>query len=366
MIYNTLNYKSAIAHIDLAAVQHNCRAVKNKAPHSKILAIVKSDAYGHGVVPIATALRQHVDAFGVAWLDEAIKIFENGINKPILLLKGFLTQEELQLISELKLATVVHNFHQLELIEKTRLQHPLYVWLKIDTGIHRLGFQPHEFNAVCQRLTNNPKIVNPFFLMSHFANADNVNNPANSEQIKLFDNITQNFPTEKSMANSAALWTWPNAQLDWVRPGILLYGASPFPDRTGIELGLKPVMTLTSQLLTIQHLKKGDQVGYGATWTCPEDMPIGLVNLGYGDGYPRYAKNGTPVLINNRRCTIAGRISMDMLAIDLSPCPRAKIGDVVTLWGQGLPIEEIAKFSNTIVHELLCHYTQRVHFEYHE
>jgi len=366
MIYNALNYKPTIAHIDLAAVQHNCRVVKNKAPNSKILAMVKSNAYGHGVLPIAKALSSHADAFGIAWLDEAIKLIENGIDKPMLLLKGFLTKDELQLISELQLSTVVHNLHQIELIEKTSLKNPIQIWLKVDTGLHRLGLQPQELESVYQKLLNNPKIIKPLFLITHLANADNVNDPKNADQIALFNNITKNLPVMKSIANSATLCASSSAQSDWVRSGILLYGASPYQSKTGAELGLKPVMTLVSQLLSIQHLKKGESVGYGSTWECPENMPVGIVNLGYGDGYPRHAKSGTPVLINNCRSTILGRVSMDMLAIDLRPCQHAQIGDTVTLWGKGLPIEEVAKFADTIPYELFCRLTQRVYFQYHE
>lgn len=366
MIYDTLDYKSTVAHIDLSAIRHNYKIIKQRTPNSKILAVVKSNAYGHGITPITKTLNPLVDAFAVAWLDEAIEIFENNIKKPILLLKGFITPKELQLISSLKFNTVIHNFHQIELIEKTPLTHPLNIWLKIDTGMHRLGFQPQEFIEVYQRLINNPKIATPIRLMSHFASAEDVNNKENNKQLEIFNNISENFSIEKTIANSAALWSKPEAQFDWVRPGILLYGASPFSDKNGLDLGLKPAMTLTSQLLTIQSLKKGNKIGYNGTWTCPEDMPIGLVNLGYGDGYPRHAEIGTPVLINSCRCPIVGRISMDMLAIDLRPCQKINSGDKVILWGKELPIEEIARYSGTIPHELLCHFTQRVKIKYRE
>lgn len=364
-------YSSVVAHVDLAALQHNCNIVKNKAPHSRLLAIVKSNAYGHGVVPVAHALYSHVDGFGVSCISEALQIRQSGgsVNKPLLLLKGVQTKEELELVDALQLATVVHDFHQIELLEKLKKNPhtpPINVWFKIDTGMHRLGFQlPHVMQAY-ERLMINHKVAKPLFVMTHISDADDVHNPKTAQQINCFQVATDHLLNIiKCVPNSGALWNWEKSRVDWVRSGILLYGASPSGDgTTGSDLGLKPVMTLTSKLLTIQHLKKGDQVGYGSTWSCPEDMPVGVIDAGYGDGYSRHSPSGTPTLINGKRCPIVGRVSMDMISVDLRPYPGACIGDEVVLWGRGLPIEEVANLAGTVPHELLCHVTRRVHFEY--
>lgn len=372
-MYNVTNitndlsqYKQTNAYIDLNAIEHNCDVIKHKALNSKILAIVKSDAYGHGIVPVCRTLYNMSDAFGVAWLDEALKIRSDNNDKPILLLKGFINAEELQLIAELEFMTVVHNQHQLDLIQTVPISKPLKVWMKIDTGMHRLGFTSQEFDFAYNFLSNSSKIQQPITLMSHLANADIENDAYNFTQLSTFQKLTNNLPCPKSFANSASLWLRPETHFDWIRPGLLLYGASPFANIDGKSLGLKPAMTLKSKLLTTKFLTKGMKIGYGLEYTCNEDMLVGIINLGYGDGYPRYAISGTPVLLNKQRCPIVGRISMDMLAIDLRSCPHAKIGDSITLWGEDLPIEEIARYAKTIPHELLSHYTHRVGFEYHE
>jgi len=358
-----------IASVNLSALKHNCQIIKNSAPNSKILAVVKSNAYGHGIVPITHTLdapNEPVDAFGVSWLNEAIKIKESGVNKPLLLLKGVITTEEMQLADDYGFGVVVHNFHQLELIEQRKSNKPIVVWLKIDSGMHRLGFQPHSVLSAYQKLINNPYVIKPLCLMTHFSDTDDLNNPKTNKQVEYFNKLVANLNGLKCLANSGAILGWKNSHADWVRSGILLYGASPLINKKGYELGFKPIMTMTTKLLTIQQLKKGDQIGYGSTWTCPEDMPVGVINAGYGDGYPRQAPNGTPVLVNGVRCPTVGRISMDMMSIDLRHCPQAQIGDQATLWGEKLPIEEIAQNSNTIAYELFCHITQRVKFQYYD
>lgn len=357
-------YKPVIAHIDLTALKNNYRVVKQTAPHSKILAVVKSNAYGHGATTIAAALEPQADAFGVAWLDEAIKVRSSGIKKPLLLLKGFLTQSELETAAEYNLSTVIHNQHQLELLETTKLKNKINVWMKIDTGMHRLGFAPQDAEAAYARLSACAKVNKPLSLLTHLSDADDISNPKTDTQIACFKTITANLDGEKSIGNSGGTINWQTARADWVRIGILLYGVSPLMNKQGGDLGVHPVMTLTSKLLTVQHLKRGDRVGYGSTFECPEDMPVGIANIGYGDGYPRHAKSGTPILVNGVRCMTAGRVSMDMLAIDLRPCPNAPVGSEITLWGKGLPIEEVAQSAGSIAHELFCRLTQRVYFNY--
>jgi alanine racemase len=363
---NNINHHPVIANVNLTALQHNCDVIRKTAPRSKILAVVKSNAYGHGIVPVAQAVDSKVDAFGLAWLNEAIRIKESGVTKPLLLLKGVLTQGDLLCANSYGLDMVVHNFHQIELIEKTALHNPFKVWLKIDTGMHRLGFQPQDVAAAYQRLMKHPKIIKPLCLMTHFSDADDTNNAKTAGQIELFNRIVTDLKLEgeKCLANSGGTVGWPQAHTDWVRSGILMYGASPMLGSTGKKLGLKPAMTMVTKILSIQHLTKGAQIGYGSTWSCPEDMPVGLVNAGYGDGYPRNAPSGTPLLINSVRCPLIGRVSMDIMSVDLRPCPQAKIGDEVILWGEGLPIEEVAHGANTVAYELFCHITQRVCFKY--
>jgi alanine racemase len=358
-------YKTVIADIDLPALRHNYAVIKKQVPNSKVMAVVKSNAYGHGIVPVTTALADLADFFGVAWLGEAIKVKEAGINTPILLLKGFLNAEELLLANELNLEIVIHNFHQIELLEKTPLKHKVKVWLKIDTGMNRLGFHTKDAEHAYQRLMTNAKVVKPLNIMTHLSDADDTTSLKSAAQIELFNKITTNFAGPKCIANSGGTFNWPKAHANIVRTGITLYGVSPYVDKTGLDLGLKPVMTLRSKLLALKNLNKGDQVGYGSTWVCPEhNVPIGIANIGYGDGYPRHIADQAPILVNGIRCSTVGRISMDMLAIDLRPCPNAKIEDPIILWGKGLPIEEIAKSAETVPHEIFCRLTQRVYFNY--
>lgn len=357
-------YKTVVADIDLHALRHNFNIIKKQAQGSKIMAVVKSNAYGHGIVPITNALTDLADFFGVAWLGEAMKAKEAKINTPIVLLKGFLNAEELLLANELNLEIVIHNFHQIELLEKITLKHKIKTWLKIDTGMNRLGFQPKDLESAYQRLMANPKIIKPLNIMTHLSDADDPSSSKSNTQIEYFNRITANLEGPRSIANSGGTFHWSKAHANIVRTGIILYGASPYVDKTGLDLGLKPVMTLRSKLLAVKNIQKGDQVGYGSTWTCPEDMPIGIANIGYGDGYPRHIANQTPVLVNGVRCYTVGRISMDMLAIDLRQSPNAKIEDEIILWGNGLPIEEIANSAKTVPHEIFCRLTQRVYFNY--
>ena len=351
-----------IAHIDLSALKHNLAQIKSKAPQTNILAMIKSNAYGHGAEIVAKTLESEAQAFGVIFLSEALKLKNTGIEKRIVILTGFLDQEELKNIDEFGFETVIHNFEQLEILEKTKLKKPLHVWLKIDTGMHRLGFQPKDVASVYAKLAANNMIVKPLLLMTHFSDADNIDCPKTQEQLVCFKKITANFEGSKCLANSSAIINWPNAHADFIRPGIMLYGVSPIENKTGLDFGLKPVMTLVSRVIAIHHLHKGDTIGYGGTWKCPEDMPVGIVSIGYGDGYPRSAESGTPVLINESRCQLIGRVAMDMITIDLRNAPNAKVGDKATLWGNGLPAEEIAKCAGTIPYELFCRLTSRVVF----
>lgn len=349
------------ATIDLAALRHNWQQVKMLAPKSAILAMIKANAYGHGAVQIAKTLDK-TEGFGVASCEEALQLRDAGIQQSIILMTGVRTAEELKFAEKWQLDTVVHHVSQLELLQKVSLSHPITVWLKIDTGMHRLGIPLSQAESVYQALMQLASVTKPIHLMTHLADADDIQKTTTQLQINDFKKVTANFSGPKSMANSAGILAWPETHQDFVRPGIMLYGVSPLLGQIGSAHQLQPVMTLTSRLIAVNQLRRGDHVGYGGTWTCPEDMSVGVVAIGYGDGYPRHAKNGTPVLINGVICPLAGRVSMDMITVDLRPLPTAKVGDVVTLWGEGLPAELVAKSAETIAYELFCNISSRVKF----
>lgn len=344
--------------IDLAALRHNLQRVRELAPKSSVIAMVKANAYGHGIVRVAHALPT-ADALGVASLEEGLILRESGVNQPIVLMEGVFAPDELPIAVRNDFTLVVHHLPHLELLEKTKLNRPLTVWLKINTGMHRLGIAPQDAPDFYQRLSALPWVKQPVGLMTHFGCADEMGSLAVQEQLQQFEAAVSSYPGPKSLANSAGILAWKASHQDWVRPGLMLYGASPFPYTVGEEFNLAPVMSLWSRIIAITPVKKGGAVGYGATWVAPEDMLIGIVGVGYGDGYPQHAKNGTPVLVNQVECQLVGRVSMDMLAVDLRAEPNAKIGDPVILWGQGLPVERVAACSNTSAYEILTRMTPR-------
>lgn len=353
-----------IAHIDLSALQHNVKQIKSLSPNSKILAMVKSNAYGHGAVEVAKALVDDVAAFGVIFLKEAQKIFAANVKKKIVILSGFFDAEELRQIDACGFDTVIHNHEQLRILEQIKLEHPLNVWLKIDTGMHRLGFQPHEIPAVYAKLMQHPKINIPLQLMTHFSDADDLTKSKTQEQFACFQQVATHVPGAHCLANSSAILNWPQISSEWIRPGIMLYGAMPFFGKINADLKLKPVMTLTSRIIAVHQLHQGDAVGYGSSWICPEDMRVGIIAVGYGDGYPRNTIAGTPILINGIRASLIGRVAMDLTTVDLRLVPEAQVGTTVTLWGKGLPIELVAQGSGSIPYEVLCRLTSRVFYQY--
>jgi alanine racemase len=346
--------------INLAALQHNLQQVRELAPGCSILAMVKSNAYGHGIERISLALPD-AEALGVASVEEGMHLRQVGVKNSIVLMEGLFYADELQEAIDNQFTLVVHQLSQVEMLEKASNIQPVSVWLKIDTGMHRLGCEPNEALNMYLRLMNCPAVKKPIGLMTHFADSASLDRAPTLQQIELFNNVTQNLEGPRSMSNSGGILAWPSAHADWVRPGIMLYGASPLPGHRGVEHHLQPVMSLCSELIATHHLTKGARIGYGGTWVCPEDMRIGVVAIGYGDGYPLHAKNGTPVLVNGRPCPLVGRVSMDMLTVDLRTQPEAKVGDPVLLWGPGLPVEVIAEHSDTSGYELLTRITQRVH-----
>ncbi len=346
------------AHIDLSALTFNLSRARRAAPDSRVMAVVKADGYGHGMVAAATALRG-ADAFAVASLDEGLLLREAGIEKPILLLEGVFSAAELTSVVQHRFELVVHQSLQLEWIEALDASVQLTVWLKVDSGMNRLGFSPDVALAVWDRLEAMPQVA-VLQWMSHFACADEPGHVANDKQESLFRELCAQRQAPRSLANSAALLSRPSSHLEWVRPGIMLYGASPMAAGYACPVELRPVMTLSSELIAIHRCRKGDAVGYGQAWTCPEDMPVGVVAAGYGDGYPRHAPSGTPVLVNGKPVGLIGRVSMDMLCVDLRTQQHARTGDPVVLWGDGLPVESVAEAARTISYDLLCGVTRRV------
>ena len=347
--------------IDLAALRHNLQRVHELAPGCAVIAMVKANAYGHGIERVANALP--ANALGVASLEEGLKLREAGITQPIVLMEGLFVADEINEAAKQHFTLVIHHEPHVEMLEKAQVANPFPVWLKINTGMHRLGIDPSQLDAIYARLQRTQAVKQPIGLMTHFAEADMIDSQATARQIKLFNEVTAHLDGPRSLANSAGIIAWPKAHGDWVRPGLMLYGASPFTDKTGLDHGLLPVMTLWSRIIATTRVEKGGKVGYGGTWTAPEDLTIGVVGVGYGDGYPQFAKNGTPMLVNGVECELAGRVSMDMLTVDLRNQPHAKIGDPVILWGQGLPVERVARHSGSSAYEILTRMTPRPKIE---
>lgn len=343
------------AHIDLSALRNNLRVVR-RATAARVMAVIKANAYGHGLLQAAEALR---DADGFALLDvcDAVTLREAGFRQPVLLLEGFFSRDDLPLLAEYELTTVIHSQQQLAWLDAYPRKNGLSVWLKLNSGMNRLGFAAHEFPAVMERLKSH-RAVREVTLMTHFAQADEAAGVAT--QRALFEQLAAPYRLPRSLANSAAILRHPAAHADWVRPGIMLYGSSPFADASAESLGLQPVMTLRSELISVRDIKAGDAVGYGATLRAERAMRIGTVACGYADGYPRHAATGTPIVVDGKRSRTLGRVSMDMLAVDLSEVPNAQIGSRVVLWGEGMPVDEVAHAAGTISYELLCALAPRV------
>ena len=349
--------------IDLNALRHNFSTIQKIAPDSHVIAVVKANAYGHGLAKIAQALPQ-AEMFAVATPSEAYTLRRAGITQSILLLEGFFEAKELLKIVNNDLQVVIHNSAQINALKEFKSDKKLNVWLKIDSGMNRLGFKVEELPQIEQDLANVQCINKPIRLMSHLASADDPQDDFTEVQLETFLQSTEHLMLERSMANSAGVLEAQDAHFDWVRPGLILYGCSPMVGTTGADYGLQPVMNLESQIMAIKHLKKGESTGYGRHWFADKNTVIGLVAIGYGDGYPRHAKNGTPVWVNGRTVPLVGRVSMDMLAVELGPEHNEAIGDRVVLWGKELPAEIVATHADTIPYTLSCGVTGRVHFVY--
>jgi alanine racemase len=351
------------ATVDRNALRHNLAQLRRCAPASRVMAVVKANAYGHGIVPVAKALIS-ADAFGVARLGEALALREAGLGNPIVLLEGVLSIEELDAAAAHGLELVVHSFEQLDMLDAWRPKRRLHVWFKLDTGMNRLGFRLEQFGAAWARLTQSQAVAARPRLMTHLASADETTTAYTAAQIRRFRELADDIGLERSVANSAGLLAWPEAHLEWVRPGLALYGISPFDNRWASDLGLQPAMTLSTRLIAIRDVKAGESVGYGGAWRAEHDTRVAIAAMGYGDGYPRHAVNGTPVRLRDQLVPLIGRVSMDMIAVDVSTIADAAVGDPVVLWGEGLPAEDVANYASTIPYELVCAINQRVAIEY--
>lgn len=345
--------------IDKKALQHNLQRVRDFAPQSHVVAMVKANAYGHGIAETVSAFAD-TDAFGVCCIEEADVIRQHSRSARVVLMEGVFTTAELSHASKASYDIIVHHQQQIDMLEKSNLVKPLRVWLKVNSGMHRLGIAPESFAESLARLKACANVQPDIILMTHFADADEPEKPTTNQQIQVFNTLSAEHTFAKSLANSAAILSRPDTHVDWVRPGIMLYGISPFANKIGRDFDLMPVMHFHSELIAIQSCKKGDAIAYGGRWVCPEDMLIGVVAVGYGDGYPRHAKDGTPVLVKGKPTQLVGRVSMDLLTVDLRNIAEPKIGDTVTLWGNDLPIEQVAIGADTIAYELTCTLTPRV------
>jgi alanine racemase len=348
------------ASLDLSALESNLQ-VARRTTSARIMSVIKADGYGHGLMRAAEALAA-TDGYALLNLQDAVRLREAGYRQPILLLEGCFSAEELPVIAEYRFACVIHSPWQIAMLDGYPGSGTLDIWLKVNSGMNRLGFAPQQVAQAMDQLRRH-RAVREITLMTHFANADESRGIA--EPLALFNDLAAPYRVPRSLANSAALLRYPEAHGDWVRPGIMLYGASPFAPDIGDQfsaqrLGLKPVMTLGSRIIATQSLRAGDEVGYGAMFRADHAMRIGIVACGYADGYPRHAPNGTPVLVDGQRTRTLGRVSMDMLQVDLSMLPKADVGSPVVLWGEGMPIEEVAHAAGTISYELMCALTARV------
>ena len=352
----------AIATLSKENLLHNFEVIRKRSGGREVMAMIKANAYGHGLRSTAMRLDDYVYSFGVASVDEALALRKVGIKKPITLMSGAFEPEDINLASENNFQLIFHEKTQLEWLDKAEITTPVKIWFKIDTGMGRLGFSLDEAEEIYAKLKNHPKVIKPIGIISHIACADENNNSLNQVQLDNFRNFIKDKKGPKSLVNSAGVFNFADDLYDIVRPGLALYGISPLIGKTANELDLKPVMTLQTKLVAVSNHKKGSSIGYGSRFICPEDMQVGVIAMGYGDGYPRTAKDGTPVLVNDKKCKLVGRVSMDMLTIDLRDCKQAKVGDPVILWGEGLPIEEIAQYTNNIPYDIICGVQHRVKF----
>ncbi len=347
------------ARIHLDAIRHNYAYAKQLAPHSQALAVVKANAYGHGAIAVAQTLADCADGFAVACIDEAMELRDAGITQPIVLLEGVFHSNELALVDCAGLSVVIHCQEQLAWLLAARPTRQFNCWIKIDSGMHRVGFAPSEFNRVYAELRACPH-VGELVAMSHFARADEPNLPYTTQQIATFEQALSGLIIPRSLANSAAILAYSNAHVEWTRPGLMLYGASPFTEAQPLAMALRPAMTLESALISIRNLPAGEPVGYGGSFVCERPTRVGVVAIGYADGYPRHAPTGTPVAVNGQLTRLLGRVSMDMITVDLTGIIDANVGATVELWGTTIAANAVAAASATLAYQLFTGIGRRV------
>ncbi|MEA3413872.1 MAG: alanine racemase [Pseudomonadota bacterium] len=345
--------RSACVRVDPRALQHNLARVREAASGSRVMAVVKANAYGHGALAASSALSA-ADAFAVANIAEALRLREGGVSHPILSLQGCRDSAELELADVHDIWIAVQRPGQIEMLEQASPSRPLRVWLKLNTGMNRLGLPAGEAAGWHGRLQGLQSVRDDIVLMTHLACADDRDDPATRRQTNAFDRAVAGLPGEQSIANSAGVLAFPETHRDWVRPGIMLYGSTPFPGTRPADNGLVPAMTFSAPLLAVDTRRRGDAIGYGGAWMCPEDMPVGVAAIGYADGYPRHAPAGTPVFVNGNLARLVGRVSMDMITIDLRGIEQPRVGDEVVGWGTAPGVDEVASAAGTIGYELLC------------
>jgi alanine racemase len=355
--------RTTTATIHLGALRHNLARIKAMAAPARVMAVVKADAYGHGLERVARALDADAECFAVAALGDGLRLRAAGHRQRIVVLSGPDQSGDIAEMQRLQLDAAIHHETQLQwLAEASPGRGRLRVWLKIDSGMHRLGFAPESVATVHARLAAMPGLDPQIGLLSHFSDSEVFEGETTRAQIARFTEATRGLDGPRSLSIYAALLGWPEARVDWVRTGGLLYGLSVVEGKSGTDFGFRPVMTLATRLIAINPICKGERIGYNGTWTCPEDMPVGVAAVGYGDGYPRSAGSGTPVRVGDTTVALIGRVSMDRITLDLRGAPQAKVGDSVTHWGEGLPVETVARHAGTISYDLTCGMTRRVLF----
>ena len=361
------------ATVRLGAIGHNLKAAMQLVHQSRVLPVIKANAYGHGAIEIARKLETFrstdVPAFAVAIMEEAVQLRQAGIVRPLLVLQGSQQVSDVAEAAASNIWLMVHNTDQIDHIKRASVKLPLRVWLKVDTGMHRLGLDVEQLDAAIEALDNSGKVQPSMVLCSHLASADDLENSQTERQIEQLKSLAEQNKLHWSIANSAGIMGWPQSHADWVRPGYMLYGNSPVPfdirtEGPVDEIRLQPAMTLTSEIISIRQVAAGETVGYGGSWVAEKPATIGVVAIGYADGYPRHAVSGTPVWLNGQRLPLAGRVSMDMIAVDLSDASGVLIGDEVELWGQNLSVNEVAAHAGTIGYEILAGLTGRVPIQY--
>ena len=348
------------ATVRLGDIANNYQLAGRLAPQSRSIAVIKANAYGHGMVEVAKHLESLVPVFAVALMEEAFLLRDAGISKPILVLQGISTASDIAGAAENDFWLLLHQQRQIDWLLSAKPAAPVNVWLKVDTGMHRLGFEPEKLEQLCAGLHSSPNVQKNPVLCTHLACADDPDSPETRKQVSLIRSCASRHQLSISIANSAGILFWPESHAEWNRPGYMLYGLCPTGAVENDSHGLRPAMTMRSEIIAIRQVKAGEGVGYGHDWVARRKSKIGTIPIGYGDGYPRHAPGGTPVLVNDRRVKLVGRVSMDAITVDLTELETAEVGDPVELWGQGLSVNELAAISGTIGYEILAGLTGRV------